>query len=235
MSNLIKSQKDFYMAKLQKFGDDPRSLSWNSPLSQALRHKEIGRLFQYEHDKKFSVHEVGCGLAHFNTYLKSQQIDCEYSGSDICLDFLVQSKNKFPDCIFTEQDISRNVHELDHNIKGKDYYVLCGTFNPIGDVDKTTWDEFIFHSIENIFHLAKKGIAFNFLTIYSDENLKLNNLYYSDPKMIYDWCYKNLSRFITLSSNQPFYEFTVLVYKQEYIRELHPEGEFEKYFNKAAY
>ena len=73
MLKLIQGQKKFYQEKYSEFGDDPRSLSHNDRESQYLRFKILSGLFRYESSPAFSVHEVGCGLAHFGTYLKEKK------------------------------------------------------------------------------------------------------------------------------------------------------------------
>lgn len=227
MKKLEESQKKFYFSKFLNFGDDPRSMSWNDKKSQYLRFQKISELFKYEKNSEtFSIHEVGCGLAHFKEFLDSFGYNCIYSGNDIITELIEHNKNKYPECHFSVQNIAVDYDQIDDAIKGKDYYCLSGTFHTKEDNSVQEWESFIFTSIKNMFKMAKKGVCVNFLTSYSDFYDK--KLYYADPKEIMDWCVKNLSRFISIGHDIPLYEFFVCVYKEECIKEKFPD--YGKYF-----
>ena len=228
MSHLIDKQLKFYEDAFGKHGDSPRSVHYNSSSSQYLRFEVLSKLFKYEQNDKFSIHEVGCGLGHYREYLSLQGINSQYSGSDISSMFIDKCKEKFSECRFHQIDMSGDLSDIQVKVNVSDYSTLSGTFNPIGDNSVEEWESFINNIIFNMFALSRKGIAFNFLTSYSqffDENL-----YYADPGKMYNWLQKNLSRFITIISDVPLYEFTVLVYREEFIKEIFPD-EFSKYFS----
>lgn len=221
------SQKKIYFSKFLNFGDEPRSMSWNDKGSQYLRFRKIFGLFKYENSSEtFSIHEVGCGLAHFKEFLDNTRCNYVYSGSDIIPEFIDHNKNKYPECHFSVQNISDDYDQVEDAIKGNDYYCLSGTFHTKEDNAVPDWELFIYKSIENMFKMAKKGICFNFLTSYSE--FYDEKLYYADPKEIMDWCVKNLSRFISIEHDIPLYEFFVYVYKEDYIKEKFPD--YGKYF-----
>lgn len=226
MGKIEKTQKAFYLGKFKTFGDDPRSLSWSDKKTQLLRFKRITELFKYENSHSFSVHEVGCGLAHFKEFLNTLCLNCIYSGSDIIPDFIEHNRRKYPQCDFLVQNIALDYDHIDKTIKGKDYYCISGTFYTKEDNSVKEWETFVFKSLSNMFEMAKKGIAFNFLTSYS--NFYDKKLYYADPKKMIDWCLKNLSRFIAIFHDTPLYEFTVVVYKEKFIKEKFPK--YKKYF-----
>lgn len=228
MDELASSQKEFYLKKFQQYGDDPRSLSWNDKKSQYLRFQKIKELFKYESSNPFSVHEIGCGLGHFKEFLDEFQLSISYSGSDIVAEFIELDKKKFLHCSFYEENISHDFDSINPLIKGKDYYCLSGTFNPKEQNSVENWENFVFKSIQNMFRMAKKGICFNFLTSYSDFYDK--NLYYADPKKIFNWSIINCSRFVSINHDIPLYEFFVYIYKDEFIKKHFPD--FPKYFKE---
>ncbi len=232
MNDLLARQKAFYEQLYKAYGDDPRSLSYNSIESQHLRFRVLAELFRYETCADFSVHEAGCGLAHFNEFLQAHGPRCAYSGSDIYEPFIEASRAKFPDSRFVLQDMSVALDQIHPDARGSDYYVVSGTFNPINDCDLAEWKAFIFRMLTNMFALAGKGIAFNLLTTYVD--YRDDRLYYADPKRFYDWCKTNLSRFVSVISDYPLYEFSMLVYKPTFVRSLHPQ-EFERYFSSSGH
>ncbi len=230
MSELIKNQKEFYEEKFQRFGEDPRSLGHNDRESQWLRFETLARLFRHEPaGARFSVHEMGCGLAHFNEYLLENKISCSYSGSDICGNFIERARAKFPQASFVLQNMAEEFEMMTSAVKGHDYYVASGVFNPSNGRPAQEWEAFLFKAIGNMFRACRKGIAFNLLTSYSHESRRSRELYYSDPKKMFDWCKTNLSRFVNVLEDTPLYEYTVLVYKKEFIRSLY-SAPFDKYF-----
>jgi len=227
MSKIQDSQKRLYSQKFQQYDDDPRSLSWNDKNSQDLRFKEILDLLKYEKaDNKFTLHEIGCGLGHFYEYLKTTKYQVTYSGSDIVPSFIDTCRNKFPGTSFYLQDISADYEFIPEEIKNNDYYCLSGTFHTKEDNAPEDWEQFVFKSIRNMFRMAKKGICINFLTGYSE--FFDEKLFYADPRVIFDWCVQNLSRFISIEHDIPLYEFTVCIYKEQFVREQFPG--YGKYF-----
>jgi hypothetical protein len=226
MDEIAESQKKFYLKKFHQYGDSPQSLSWNDRKTQYLRFQKVSELFKYEHSNQFSVHEVGCGLAHFKEFLNGYSASIFYSGSDIVEEFIEMNKIKYPGGSFFIENISNDLKSINASVTGNDYYCLNGTFHTKEQNSIEDWEKFVFKSTKNMFIMAKKGICINFLTSYSDFNDK--NLYYADPKNIFNWCVKNCSRFVSISHDIPLYEFFVYIYKEDFIKETFPG--FPKYF-----
>jgi len=76
--------------------------------------------------------------------------------------------------------------------------------------------------------MCKKGIAFNFISPFVD--YYQTEVYYSNLPKIINFINDKLSRFFVIKHNYALYEYTVYVYREEYIKLLHPELEFQKYF-----
>ena len=227
MNEIARKQKEFYLRKFRKYGDLPQSLSYNDQRTQYARFEVLSRLFQYEREgKPFSVHEIGSGLAHFYEFLKDRTAwRFDFSGSEILGEFVRACRKKYPFLKFYQRDITQKRPSVRY-----DYLVLSGTFNPIQDLDVGRWEDFVERVMLKMFAMARKGIGLNFLTTYSDFSQK--GLYYSDPKGIYDFVQKRMSRFVAIDSSYPLYEFTVLIYKESFIKKVFRESEFDKYFKK---
>ena len=229
--DIEKSQKSLYLNKFKQFGENSKSLSWNDKSSQFLRFEKLSELFQFEKiDSPFSVHEIGCGLAHFIEYLKTTDFNYNYSGSDIVSEFIEYNRKEHPKYKFFIQNIYENFDKINENIKNYDYYIISGTFYTKENNSIKAWEDFIYKSTENMFRMAKKGIAFNFLTSYSD--FFDEKLYYADPKVILDKIIKNYSRFVNISQIIPLYEFTVVIYKESFLQSIFPS--YQKYFKISA-
>jgi hypothetical protein len=226
MNKRNKTQRIFYLKKFIENHDSPLSLSYNNIKSQNLRFEKINKLFSYEENgAPFSIHEIGSGLAHYYEYIKNNKIfeNAVYSGSDIVPDFIEFCDLKYPNLSFKNRDITETLPDEKY-----DYLMLSGTFNPILDSPIQEWETFIHSMIKSMFAMSKKGIAFNFITSYSDYNA--SDLYYCDPKKMINFVVNNLSRFFLIDSAYPLYEFTVCVYKKNFLNKIYNSKEFDKYF-----
>ncbi|MBN1166304.1 MAG: hypothetical protein JXA44_04145 [Methanospirillaceae archaeon] len=226
MDDIENSQKTFYLNKFLRYGDSPKALSWNDEKTQEIRFNLISDLFKHENNIPFSIHEVGCGLAHYLEYLSHRYPQALYSGSDIVPEFLEYNKKKYPDKQFFLDNIASEKSDSVLSFMDVDYYCLNGTFHTKEENSVHEWENFIFKSIKNMFTLAKKGIAFNFLTSNSD--YYDSSLYYANPAEIITWCLRNCSRFISIRHDLPLFEFFVYIYKEDFIKKTYPEH--HKYF-----
>lgn len=57
------------------------------------------------------------------------------------------------------------------------------------------------------------GFAFNALTKYSDPEFMKEELYYTDPLFMFDYCKTNFSKNVALLHDYRQYDFTILVRK----------------------
>ena len=95
----------------------------------------------------------------------------------------------------------------------KDYVVASGILNVKQETPRELWEGFVIDTLHELDKHSKKGFAFNVLTKYSDnENLK-DSLYYADPAYLFDFCKKNISKYVTLVHDYALPEFTILVTK----------------------
>jgi len=76
---------------------------------------------------------------------------------------------------------------------------------------------------------ADKAIVFNCLTSY--KTFSDPTLLYFDPIKIFDFCAKNLSRFVIIDHGYPLYEFTCTVFRPEYLSKSYNNQKFNKYFS----
>ncbi len=75
------------------------------------------------------------------------------------------------------------------------------------------WRQYVIRELHAMAGVARKGFAFNMLTIYADPERMRNDLFYADPAFFFDYCKRNIGPRVALLHDYPLYEFTLLIYK----------------------
>lgn len=199
--DLSKIEK-LYSENFEKFGIDSKSVGWNSPSSQSLR---FSKLLNVIEDKKesFTLNELGCGYGElFKFCLENDYNLSLFNGYDISEKMILAAKSYVND--------SRAVFFESSLIQTKaDYTITSGIFNVKFDEQRNSWDSYIKETIKKMFENSNKGISFNLLTKYVD--FEAENLYYADPMYYFDFCKRELSRYVSLLHDYNLYEWTIVV------------------------
>jgi hypothetical protein len=95
-----------------------------------------------------------------------------------------------------------------------DYTVASGIFNVKLSIADQVWREYVLDVLGRLNDLSRKGFAFNCLSSYSDSGKMRSDLYYADPRPLFDYCKSRFSRRVALLHDYPLYEFTILVRKE---------------------
>jgi hypothetical protein len=222
---IIDKQKSLYQKNFLEHGDSPEGTYQNNQITQHLRFKSLVEdILLMEGENHFTVHDIGSGISDMYAYLKNiPGIHFTYSGTEIVDEMVVLSAKKYPEIKIHNRDFL-----VTDPAEKYDYVVLSGTFNIPGEISPEEWKKFIFSMVSRMFLHANKGIAFNFLTTY--KTLTNPDLYYVDPKEIFDFCSTNLSRFVSLKANYPLYEVSCVTWKKEFLHSKHADPALEKYF-----
>ncbi len=217
------SQINHYKKLFDKYKGTPMAVSSESEAHKSLRFTKISQIFLNEN--KIQVHDVGMGLGDYYEYLKKTFPNkiIEYSGSEIVEEYFSETKTKFPESEFYLRDIAEKPGEEKY-----DYVILSGVFHQRRDSTIGEWENFAQNIIRNSFKMCNKGIAFNFISPFVD--FYQTEVYYCNLPKLINFINDDLSRFFTLNHNYPLFEFTMFVYKEEYIKSLYKEKEFQKYF-----
>ena len=227
MKNKIRIlQEKYYRQLYQDHNGTPMAVSSESLVHKELRFREICRLFQDEDSKNFfSVHDVGMGLGDLYNFFSTHfpHLNVNYSGSDILKEYVESSRERFPDSTFFHRDLTEGSATDTY-----DYVVLSGVFHQRRTSTIPEWESFWQSLLLNCWDMSRKGMAFNFVSPFVD--YYQDNIYYCNIHKLIDFVASSLSRHFTLNHNYALYEFTVLIYKPEYVRTLFPQNEFVKYF-----
>ena len=194
-----------YRRLFDMHGDSPLSVQYSDKESQHKRFEVLAAI----DDDLGSVLDIGAGLGHMLTWLRSQGFAGKYHGVDFVDEFVDHASATFADdalAAFAKTDLRTGTLP-----SGFDYALANGVFNNLAEDNMG----FLESTITRMFEVANKGIAFNALSTYVD--YQVVGLFYADPREVFDFCKVNLSRrvvlrheYVTRADTIPF-EFTMYV------------------------
>ncbi|MCH2203936.1 MAG: class I SAM-dependent methyltransferase [Fuerstiella sp.] len=179
-----------YSGRLERFGDDPRTLGWDTRASQQVRFALACR--EIDFDGK-TVLDVGCGLADFRSYLSESGHDCSrYVGVDINPDLLIECQQKCPHDTFLTGNLL--IDELPD--AKADCGVMFGVLNfRFSNMDNLTFAKSM---ITAAFARVNQALVFDLLTVIRDETYPEEDfVYYYNPADILDFVF-TLTPHVTL-------------------------------------
>jgi cephalosporin hydroxylase len=190
-----------YRARFDHHGVDFRSLNVGDPAKYARQHAihaAVGHL------DGTTILDVGCGLAHFYEYLRTQSLNIRYIGYDVVDSFVASNSRRFPEATFRLIDISR-----DEIADRCDYIVMCQVFNnKYRDADNVTVVEGV---IRKAFLATARGVSIDMLSTYVSR--REDNLFYYSPEQIFGFA-KTLTPYVSLLHGYVEHHFTVQLFKQ---------------------
>lgn len=218
-------QRRHYADLWQRYGVDLRAVGWRQERElQEERFSRLSRAFVHEQES-FSVHDIGAGLADFGRFLGKRFPLAEYSGSEVCDEFLEVCRRRFPRGRFELRDVSAELPRERY-----DFVTQSGLFNGRLGTPAERWQQFIFDMLHAMYTMARRGIAANFLTSYCDPERMHEELHYQHPEPIIDFVSRRLSRHWELDAGGPLYEYTLRVYRPEYVQQRYADPAFSRYF-----
>ncbi len=205
-SSELNKVKQYFSERLHAHGATHLGVDYNSTESQEARFFQLTRVIDSR--KKYALFDFGCGYGGMYDYLTSQDHRLQYYGYDIAEPMVLKGRElhpKNPDCVFTTRIV---------DIPKVDYAVVSGTFNMKLDASQEAWTKIVLESLNEMNTRARKGMAFNMLTKYSDADKMRQDLYYGDPCFFFDYCKRNFARNVALLHDYNLYDFTILVRKE---------------------
>lgn len=197
----MKTINEIYNEMLDNSLNDYERVGWGSTRSQETRFSiltEIGDL------NNKSILDVGCGLGSILQFINKKHSILSYTGIDINPNMIDEAKKKNPNAEFKMLDITRDLDQL--NNRKFDYVFLSGAFN----LNENNHSNNIKRVIKEIFELTNKGLALNFLSIFSD--YLIPGEYYCNPSDILDYSF-SLTKKVTLRHDYMPHDFTIYLYK----------------------
>ncbi len=219
---IIEDQIRIYKDNFIENADSSLGTFQNDRATQHMRFEHIIKPFLDIMNEKTTFHDFGCGSCDMYQYLADRNIKVDYSGTEVIQEMIDYAEKKYPGIKVYNRDV------LKEKVTDKyDLVVFSGGLYFPGAVPKEEWKQFVFDIIDSMFEMCTIGISFNLLTTYCD--YQVDHLFYLDPKEILDYCIKKHSRFVNIEHSYPLFEWTVSMYKKEYIKQKYPQPEFQKY------
>jgi SAM-dependent methyltransferase len=197
----------YYTAKVTEHGPTPRGVDWNDETSQTLRFEQLLKIS--DPASSFTINDYGCGYGALAVYLSDRGHDFTYTGFDISERMLDEARSTLG------QDDRIRFVAVEEALEPADFTVASGVFNVRLDATLEIWEEYVRATLARFDLLSRRGFAFNMLTSYSDPERMRPDLYYPDPRVVFDDCKRTFSRWVALLHDYGLYEFTILVRKEQ--------------------
>ena len=198
---------DYYASKLQTHGATHQGVDWNSTESQHIRFNQITKVITPSPaGEPCTILDYGCGYGALIDYLEARHIKHVYTGFDIAPEMIAAAVQIFSDRGQFTSDVT--------SLEPVDYVMASGIFNVKLKTSEKEWSQYILKTLDHMWALSKRGMSFNSLTSYSDAEYMRDDLHYSDPMFLFDYCMRNFSRHVALLHDYGLYEFTILVRRE---------------------
>lgn len=189
-----------YTRRFEEFGVDVRALASGTDERHRLQHAvhaSVGNL------DGTTLLDVGCGLAHYYTYLRERGIGVNYIGYDIVPAFLESNRERYPEAEFVLRDAAAEgfAHEAD-------YVVMCEVFN--NRYEHASNVEVVQKVVREAFAVARKAVSIDLLSTYVD--YQVPNAYYYSPEELFAFA-KTLTPLVALRHDYLPFHFTLMLYK----------------------
>ena len=199
--------ESFYREKLETRETNAEKVGWKNQSAQLIRFEQLYKLI--DGHREFSVSDVGCGLADYFDFLSQKKLAFEYYGYDVVPDMIQAAQRRL--------DGRSNAHLLlvqdASEIRPSDFVIASGIFNIRFTSTDQAWKEYITSTLSSISKKSRLGFAFNMLSLYSDEHMRKEELFYGDPLYFFDYCKRNFSVNVSLLHDYGQYDFTIIVRK----------------------
>lgn len=205
---LIKEVGKYYSEKVQRFGTTAKGVDWKDEDSQRTRFDQLLKIINEPHD--FTINDLGCGFGSMFLYMIETAFEkFQYSGFDISEEMITHARqmcNAYSNAGFIRISDSQELPVAD-------FTVASGIFNVKMEYKEKEWFDYILATLTDMNNASRQGFSFNMLTSYHDKEFAKENLYYADPRFIFDYCKTHFSKYVSLLHDYPLYEFTILVRK----------------------
>ena len=199
-SNDDAANVSLYEGLVVKHGYDFRALNWGSAQSQEGRFAVLAGIAPLAGARLL---DVGCGLGDFRLWLLREGTAVDYHGIDIAPFMVEAAKKRQLDTAFSVGTVSDEL-AAGHRY---DYVFASGIFY----FRKDEPFEYMRQTVQAMFGLCERGVAFNSLSLWRDR--PADDEFCADPVEVISFC-RSLTRRIVLRHDYHPADFTVYLYKE---------------------
>lgn len=204
VSKAVSRLGDLYGQEVRTHGADPRSAGHKNREDQWLRFRKLAAVVEpAAPDAGMSVNDLGCGYGAMLEYFDGvgAKVD-RYFGYDVSQDMLDIAQRQIGGPrvrLFNSPKVTESA----------DYSFISGIFNVRLDATEDAWTDYIKETLLQVAAKSTRGMSFYLLSTYVD--WKNERFYYGDPFMFFDFCKRNISKYVTLCHDYPLYEWTMTI------------------------
>lgn len=195
----------YYAEKVRAHGPSPKGVDWNTEEGQILRFKQLATLIDLPGD--FTVNDLGCGYGALLPFLADRFPGIGYYGNDVAAEMIEAAVGLFGHRSDAQFVVASAPAQL------ADFGFASGIFNVRQACPDDRWTAYLEATLDVLHATSRRGFAFNCLTSYSDPDKRRADLFYADPRYLFDVCKKKYSQRVALLHDYGLYEFTILVRK----------------------
>lgn len=198
-----------YEACLERHGDTHLGVDWPNATDARTRYQVMLDVIRRGPGERVTLLDFGCGAAHLYEFmLEGGYEQIVYSGLDLSPRFVELSRRKFPDCRFYNLDVLEPRTDLPQF----DYVVMNGVFTERQSLSIAEMFEFIGRVLRNVFVSARRGMAFNVMSIHVD--WERDDLMHASLDRMAELVVQHLSRNFVIRQDYGLYEYTMYVYRE---------------------
>lgn len=204
VANVLKQVEDLYTQNIFKYGLDPKTLGWKDTESHHLRFEKLIKVIDLTTNDALTINDLGAGFGSLFHYLEIHpDIEIEkYYGYELSEEMITLARS-------TITDTRVNFIRSPQITKFADYSFGSGIFNVKFDAKDEEWHDYIQATLLQMASQSRRGIAFNGLSTYVD--WQEPHLHYADPLVLFDFCKRKISRFVTLQHDYNLFEWTLSI------------------------
>lgn len=199
--NSIEKVRRYYTDKIEQHGATALGVDWKDERSQEIRFTQLALVMG--EDRLGSCADIGCGYGALAIFLRERGWGGFYEGVDISERMIEAAQER----LSADKQVRLTVGR--EPATPADFVVASGIFNVKMKTEIDEWERYVFKTIDDLVAAARKGVAFNFLTSWSDAPFMREDLFYAAPERILEYCAERHSRWIEISQDYGLFEFTV--------------------------
>lgn len=202
----IVETQERYKKRYQQFGYSPLTLGWKKDC-QRVRFKAAFEGLRK--DEYLSILDVGCGFGDLLAYLRSESWAGVYSGIDLVPELLLEARRRY----FSLENVNFEYADITtRSCSGKvDAAIAIGIFNHKLHQNQL---DFVTATLNAMWCASTRVVVCDFLSTASEPDRRRDDLFYADPREIYEIarCY---SRRLTIHHAYMPFEFQVKIWHDD--------------------